>query len=60
MRGESYNQGMTIAHTTDDTLKMLQDIIQQYEKYGDKNETPRIQSAYEFAQKAHQGIARKS
>lgn len=43
-----------------DHRAMMQDIISQYEKYGERGEVERIQAAYEYAQKAHAGVLRKS
>ena len=39
---------------------IIQDIIQQYEVYGERGEVAIIQAAYDYAQKAHTGIFRKS
>lgn len=49
-------------HTTQhiDAQATMKDILSRYEKYGDITALPQIQSAYEYAKKAHEGILRKS
>jgi len=39
---------------------MIQDIIRRYEAYGERGEVAKIQAAYDYAQKAHTGVFRKS
>lgn len=43
-----------------DHRAMIQDIINDYIKYGNTEEVKKIQEAYEFAEKAHQESIRKS
>ncbi len=48
----------TIQHI--DAQATMDDILSRYEKYGDITALPQIQSAYEYAGKAHAGVLRKS
>lgn len=43
-----------------DNEVMIKDILQRYETYGEGGEAAKIQAAYDYAQKAHAGIFRKS
>jgi len=43
-----------------DCEAIIQDIIQRYEVYGERREVAKILAAYEYAQKAHTGVFRKS
>jgi len=43
-----------------DCEAIMQDIIQRYEVYGEKGEVAKIEAAYDYAQKAHAGVLRKS
>jgi hypothetical protein len=38
----------------------MQDIVRHYEVYGDKREVVEIWAAYEYAEKTHEGVLRKS
>jgi GTP pyrophosphokinase len=38
----------------------MQDIVKQYQSYGEEGEVVTIQSAYDYAKKAHTGVLRKS
>jgi GTP pyrophosphokinase len=48
----------TASHTDLDAI--LRDIIHRYEMYGEEGKVDQILAAYEYAQKAHTGILRKS
>lgn len=56
----AYNSCMPQTQVPIDCDTIMRDVLVRYQSYGDKNEIERIQSAYDFAKKAHIGVLRKS
>lgn len=55
-----YTASMPLSAQYIDVSESMRDILQKYESYGAREEVKRIQSAYEYAKKSHQGVLRKS
>lgn len=51
---------MSDLRSSTDVGRVMQDIIQQYESYGDPSRSGDIMHAYEYAHACHTGVNRKS